>query len=90
MALREVGKHLVIDPRVCHGQLTFKGTRVPVETILNRLGRGRTVEELRASWPEVSPEAIGEAVELATAALLERWHVKARQPDEPTCSGRPA
>ncbi len=39
-----VGKHLVIDPRVCHGALTFRGTRVPVETVLLRLQR-------RSSWP---------------------------------------
>jgi hypothetical protein len=29
-----VGEHLVVDPRVCHGEVTFRGTRVPVETIL--------------------------------------------------------
>src|SRR6266540_6643925 len=33
----EIGHYLVVDPGVCHGKLTFKGTRVPVETILNRL-----------------------------------------------------
>ena len=34
MKPREIDKHLIVDPRVCHGRLTFKGTRVPVETIL--------------------------------------------------------
>ena len=66
-----VGKCLVVDPRVCHGQLTFRGTRVPVETILLRLARGRTLASLRKSWPEVSPEAIAEAVTLATGLLVE-------------------
>ena len=68
----EFGKFFVMDPRICHGQLTFKGTRVPVETILNRLAKGRTVQSLRESWPEVTLEAIAEAVLLAKEALLER------------------
>ena len=39
MSLLEVGKHLVIDPGVCFGKLTFRGTRVPVEAVLARLAR---------------------------------------------------
>jgi uncharacterized protein (DUF433 family) len=61
-----VGKYLVIDPRVCHGEMTFKGTRVPVETILPYLAKGYSHAYLRKSWPEVSTEAIAEAVQLAT------------------------
>src|SRR5262249_49509873 len=48
-----VGRYLIKDPGVCHGKLTFKGTRVPVETVLNRLGRGRSVDEILQAWPEL-------------------------------------
>lgn len=65
------GKYLVVDPRVCHGQLTFRGTRVPVETILSYLGRGYSLDYLQESWPQVSPEAIAEAVKLASEQLIE-------------------
>jgi uncharacterized protein (DUF433 family) len=85
-----VGQFLVVHPRVCHGQLTFDGTRVPVETVLVYLAKGDTLEELRASWPEVTREAIGEAIRLATAALVERSAAHARASDEPAHSGRPA
>ncbi len=84
-----VGKHLVADPRVCHGKLTFKGTRVPVETILNRLAKGRTIESLLESWPELTPEGIAEAVLLAKEALLER-HTLSGARDESARSGRSA
>ena len=46
-----VGQYLVVDPRVCHGKMTFKGTRVPVETVLARLAQGRSMASLRKSWP---------------------------------------
>lgn len=61
-----VGKHLVVDPRVCHGKLTFRGTRVPVATVLNYLSKGYSMDYLHESWPEVSAEAIEEAVNLAS------------------------
>jgi uncharacterized protein (DUF433 family) len=60
-----VGKYLVVDPCVCHGQLTFHGTRVPVATVLSCLAKGHSLAYLRKSWPELSAEAIEEAVRLA-------------------------
>ncbi len=86
----EFGKFLVMDPRSCHGKLTFKGTRVPVETILNRLARGRTFESLLESWPEVTPEALAEAVLLAKEALLQRCTALAGATYESTHPGQPA
>jgi uncharacterized protein (DUF433 family) len=72
-----VGEHLVVDRRVCHGQLTFRGTRVPVETILSYLGRGYTMDYLHKSWPQVSAKAIEEAVRLASEQLIK--HCRARK-----------
>jgi len=68
-----VGEHLMIDSRVCHGELAFRNTRVPVETILRYLANGYSLAYLRKSWPEVSAEAIQEAVLLATARLVEHY-----------------
>jgi uncharacterized protein (DUF433 family) len=50
----EIGEHLVIDPEVCHGQLTFKGTRIPVETVLLFLATGRTIDWVLAEWPRLT------------------------------------
>jgi uncharacterized protein (DUF433 family) len=71
-----VGEHLVVDPRVCHGELTFRGTRVPVETVLRYLANGYSLSYLRKSWPEVSAEAIQEAVSLASARLVQHYRTK--------------
>ena len=68
-----IGKHLVVDPRVCHGELAFRGTRVPVATILGYLSKGYSLAYLRKSWPEVSAEAIKEAVRLASEHLVEHF-----------------
>lgn len=65
----EIGKYLVIDPDVCHGQLTFKGTRIPVDTVLALLAKGYSIEQLLKSYPELSRAAIEEALHLAMDAL---------------------
>ena len=71
-----VGEYLVVDPRVCHGELTFRNTRVPVETILRYLANGYSLAYLRKSWPEVSAEAIQEAVNLASEHLVQHYRSK--------------
>jgi uncharacterized protein (DUF433 family) len=69
----EIGEYLVIDPEVCHGHLTFRGTRIPVETVLLFLSTGRTIDWVLAEWPRLTREAVEEAMRLATAALIERY-----------------
>ena len=71
-----VGEYLVVDPRICHGELTFRGTRVPVATILSCLSKGYSQTYLRKSWPEVSAAAIEEAIRLASEQLIERYRAK--------------
>lgn len=67
----ELGKHIVADPKVCHGKPAYKGTRIMVWQILESLGQGETVDELVAAWGgRVSREAILETIQLAQANLL--------------------
>jgi uncharacterized protein (DUF433 family) len=66
-----VGQFLVVDPRICHGKLIFRGTRVPVEAVLSFLAQGETLEEILQSWPELKRAAVEEAIRLAAAAWPE-------------------
>ena len=73
MNYREIGKYLVIDPEICHGQLTFKGTRVPVDTILALLAKGHSANQLLKSYPELNRAAMEEAIQLASDALRAQY-----------------
>jgi uncharacterized protein (DUF433 family) len=88
MKPRTIGKHLVVDPRVCHGKLTFQGTRVPVETVLHVLSEGRSVNQVLRGWPELTREAIAEAVQLAADALVRQVGARVETADEPARTGR--
>lgn len=68
----EIGKHLVRDPEIYHGELTFKGTRVPVDIVLTYVIKGMPIIEVPKNWPDVSVEAVVEALSYAKEALLEK------------------
>jgi len=62
--------HISVDPQVCHGKPCVAGTRVMVSVILDNLAAGQSVEEILASYPMVTADAI--RATLAYAADLAR------------------
>jgi uncharacterized protein (DUF433 family) len=69
----EISNYLVMDPEICHGQMTFRGTRIPVDTVLAFLAKGYSVDQLLRSWPELTRAAIEEAIALASRSLQIRY-----------------
>lgn len=63
-------EYLTSDPKICHGQLCAKGTRVMVTNILDSLAEGSSRDEILKSYPSLKPEHIDAA--LAYAADLAR------------------
>lgn len=76
MAIFDVGQHMTIDPEIAHGQLTFKGTRVPVNTVMVYLAKGQSVDEIVTNWPQIPREAVQEAIRMASEALHHRYQVE--------------
>lgn len=71
--MRKYGKYIIADPKICHGQLTIKGTRIMVENVLNLVVKGLPWDEIVAEWHgKVPREAISECVQLASEALKEK------------------
>ena len=69
----ELGEYVVADPEICHGQLTFKGTRIMVKSVLFYVGQGKDWDWISEQYfGKVSREAVAEAVKLASEALVEK------------------
>ncbi len=49
---------IVLDPKICHGKPTIKGTRVLVSNILGALSAGQTIEEILEDYPNITKEDI--------------------------------
>lgn len=69
-----LGHYIVADPKICHGKLTFRGTRIFVASVLDQVTRGLDWDTISKSWGgSVTKDAIAEAVSLAREALLTHW-----------------
>ena len=67
-----LGRYIVTDPQICHGQPTFRGTRIMVAQVPEQAASGMAWEAIVEEWRgSVSTEAIAEAVRLAMQAFID-------------------
>ncbi len=65
-----IGRYIVTDPKICHGKLTFRGTRIMVSDVLEQVASGLAWETIIEEWHDsITKEAIAEAVHLASLPL---------------------
>lgn len=64
--------YIAVDPDICHGKACIKGTRIMVSVVLDNLADGQTIEQIIASYPGLSPEAIRAAIAYAAELSHER------------------
>ena len=57
-----------MDPSICHGKPCIRGLRYPVETVLQRLASGMSIEDILHDYSDLEREDILAA--LAYAARL--------------------
>jgi uncharacterized protein (DUF433 family) len=57
------------DPTVMMGKPVIKGTRITVESVLEKLAAGETMEQILEAHPRLTKEAILAALDFAAQAL---------------------
>ena len=60
-----------LDPRVMTGKPVIKGTRLTVESMLNRLAHGETAAQILAEYRKLLPEDIQACLLFATRSLAD-------------------
>jgi uncharacterized protein (DUF433 family) len=60
---------IVSDPKVMMGKPVIRGTRITVESIVERVGAGESVEAILAAHPRLTRESVLAAVAFAAEAL---------------------
>ncbi len=64
-----------MDPAVCHGKPCVRGLRYPVETLLELLSSGMTIDEILADYEDLEREDVLAALEFAARlARTRRLH----------------
>ena len=71
MAAEFLGRYVVADPDIHHGEPTFQGTRIRVADVLDQVANGMAWEAIIDEWRgALTKGAIAEAVRLARDALV--------------------
>ncbi|HEV7298198.1 MAG TPA: DUF433 domain-containing protein [Tepidisphaeraceae bacterium] len=66
------------DPQVMLGKPVFRGTRITVEFVLDRLSQGATADDLLSNYEGLRPEHIPAALAYAAATIRNDELVAAR------------
>ncbi len=67
-----MNRYITIDPKICHGQACYKGTRIPVHQILKMLANGNTIEELLVDYPSLTRDHILASFDYAASLTEEQ------------------
>jgi uncharacterized protein (DUF433 family) len=51
-------ERIEINPDIMGGKPVIRGTRIPVETILRKLGAGVTTDDILADHPRLTPDDV--------------------------------
>ena len=75
MRLHPLLERISIDPRVCFGKPTVRGTRIWVSLILDLLAGGMSMGELLEEYPQLTTEDIRAAIAYGAEMSRERYVV---------------
>ncbi len=57
---------ITIDPQICHGKPVIRGLRYPVETMLELMSAGMTIDEILADYEDLEREDLLAVLTFAT------------------------
>ncbi len=71
-----VSGRITIDERICGGKPTIRGKRITVQTVLEFLSAGESVEEVLNQYPSLEREDITASLEFASALMNRNYVIK--------------
>lgn len=70
-AVGTIHERIVVDPQICGGKPSIRGTRIMVKNILGMLAGGYTMDQILRAYPELSREDVVAALDYASAVVDE-------------------
>ena len=71
-----VSGRITIDEKICGGKPTIRGKRITVQTVLEFLSAGESVEEVLNQYPSLEREDITACLEFATELMNRNYVIK--------------
>lgn len=68
---------IVIDPGICNGRPVVKGTRITVQTVVEFLGAGDSVDDVLEEYPSLTREDVNACLDWVSRLMGNHFHVAA-------------
>ena len=62
---------IIVDPKICSGKPTVRGTRIMVKNILGMIAGGYTIKRIVREYPELTVDDVSAALKYASDVLDE-------------------
>ena len=69
--------HIIIDPAVCNGRPVVKGTRITVQSVMEFLAAGDSVDDVLEAYPSLSREQVLACMEWASRLMANHFQIAA-------------
>lgn len=70
-----MSERIVIDPDICNGKPVVRGTRITVQTILEFLAAGDSVQDVLEEYPGLSREDVQACLDYASRLMGNHYSV---------------
>ena len=67
---------ITVDSTVCNGKPTIRGKRISVQTILEFLSAGDSMEDILKQYPTLEPEDINACIRFAAELMNHQYSIK--------------
>lgn len=74
--MKEIADKITIDPKVCNGKPTIRHKRIAVQTILEFLSNGDSIEDILEQYPTLTREDIYACLKFAKNLVENEYTVQ--------------
>ena len=71
-----MAERIDVHPDICNGRPVIAGTRIPVQTIMEFLGAGDSVDEVLEAYPSLKREDVYACIQFAAKIMANHYQIQ--------------
>ena len=71
-----MAERIDVHPDICNGRPVIAGTRIPVQTIMEFLGAGDSIDEVLEAYPTLKREDIYACIQFAAKLMANHYQIQ--------------
>ena len=71
-----MAERIDVHPNICNGRPVIAGTRIPVQTIMEFLGAGDSIDEVLEAYPTLKGEDVYACIQFAAKLMANHYQIQ--------------